>query len=214
MSRTIVTRWWWIRHAPVVGTQGRVYGQMDVACDCSDTAAFAALAQRVPDDALWIATPLSRTQRTAAAIAAQLAAAGRKPPPQPLLEPAFLEQSFGAWQGKTYREIGDDSPTSPAHRFWLAPAIETPPEGESFAAVVARVSQAKTEISRRHAGRDIVVVAHGGAIRAAVAHALGIPPETALALSVDTLSLTRLDHIDGPGKGHNWRVGLLNRPAP
>ena len=214
MSRTIVTRWWWIRHAPVVGTQGRVYGQMDVACDCSDTAAFAALAQRVPDDALWIATPLSRTQLTAAAIAAQLAAAGRKPPPQPLLEPAFLEQSFGAWQGKTYREIGDDSPSSPAHRFWLAPAVETPPEGESFATVVARVARAKTEISRRHAGRDIVVVAHGGAIRAAVAHALGISPETALALSVDTLSLTRLDHIDGPGRGHDWRVGLLNRPAP
>jgi alpha-ribazole phosphatase len=214
MSQPTVTRWWWIRHAPVTGTHGRVYGQMDVACDCSDTAAFAALAHRVPDDALWIATPLSRTQRTAAAIAAQLAAAGRKPPPAPLLEPAFLEQSFGAWQGLTYREIGADGRQPQAHRFWLAPAVETPPDGESFATVVDRVSRAKSELSRLHAGRDIVVVAHGGAIRAAVAHALGLAPEAALALSVDTLSLTRLDHIDGPGKGHNWRVGGLNRPSP
>lgn len=214
MSQPIVTRWWWIRHAPVIGTHGRVYGQMDVACDCSDTAAFKALAHRVPDDALWIATPLSRTQRTAAAIAEQLRAAGRKSPPQPVLEPAFLEQSFGAWQGLTYREIGANGLTPEAHRFWLAPAVETPPEGESFTTVVERVAHAKIEISRRHAGRDIVVVAHGGAIRAAVAHALAITPEAALALSVDTLSLTRLDHIEGPGKGHNWRVGLLNWPTP
>ena len=56
-------------------------------------------------------------------------------------------------------------------------------------------------------GGDIVVVSHGGAIRAAVAHALGVHPENALAMSVDTLSLTRLDHIEGPGKGHNWRLG-------
>ena len=38
MSTPVVTRWWWIRHAPVVGTHGKVYGQMDVDCDVSDVA--------------------------------------------------------------------------------------------------------------------------------------------------------------------------------
>ena len=214
MNQPVVTRWWWIRHAPVVGTHGRVYGQMDVECDVSDVASFKALAHRVPDGALWFATPLSRTQRTAAAIVEQLKAAGRPAAPKPVIEPAFLEQSFGDWQGKTYREIGAYGQTPDAHRFWLAPATETPPGGESFAAVVERVGRMFGELSQRHAGRDIVVVSHGGTIRAAVAHAIGITPEAALAVSVDTLSLTRLDHIEGPGKGHNWRLGLLNWPAP
>ena len=77
MTEMTVTRWWFIRHAPVVGTTGRVYGQMDVDCDVSDTASFKALAQRVPDAALWMVSPLSRTRRTAAAIAEQLRATGR-----------------------------------------------------------------------------------------------------------------------------------------
>jgi alpha-ribazole phosphatase len=214
MTEMTVTRWWFIRHAPVVGTTGRVYGRMDVACDVSDAASFKALAHRVPDAALWMVSPLSRTQRTAAAIAEQLRAAGRATPPAPEIEPAFIEQDFGEWQGRSYRELGAHGQGDPAHRFWLAPATETPPGGESFADVVRRVGDALGARSARHAGRDIVVVSHGGAIRAAVAHALGIAPEAALAISVDTLSLTRIDHVAGAGRGNDWRLGLLNWPAP
>ncbi|MFM8991053.1 MAG: histidine phosphatase family protein, partial [Alphaproteobacteria bacterium] len=135
-------------------------------------------------------------------------------PSAPEVEPAFIEQDFGEWQGRSYRELGAHGQGDPAHRFWLAPATETPPGGESFADVVRRVGAALGERSTRHAGRDIVVVSHGGAIRAAVAHALAIAPEAALAISVDTLSLTRIDHVHGPGRGNDWRLGLLNWPAP
>ncbi len=214
MTDIVVTRWWLVRHAPVVGTHGRVYGQMDVDCDVSDTASLKGLAARMPDDALWFATPLSRTQRTAQALAEQIRAAGRPAPPPPVVEPGFIEQSFGEWQGRTYREIGAFGQNEAAHRFWLAPAVETPPGGESFAMVVARVSGALATLTTRHRGRDIVLVSHGGTIRAAIAHALAIAPESALSLSVDTLSLSRIDHVDGPGKGHDWRVGLVNWPAP
>lgn len=214
MTQTVVTRWWLIRHAPVVGTHGRVYGQMDVGCDVSDTETLKALAARVPDDALWFATPLSRTQRTAQALGEQMRAAGRTPPPRPVLEQAFIEQNFGDWQGRTYNEIGAFGQSERAHRFWLAPAVETPPGGESFAMVVARVSGALAALTERHAGRDIVLVSHGGTIRAAIAHALAMAPESALSLSVDTLSLSRIDHVGGPGKGHDWRVGLVNWAAP
>ena len=34
------TRWWWIRHAPVPGAEGRLNGQRDIDCDTSDAAAF------------------------------------------------------------------------------------------------------------------------------------------------------------------------------
>ena len=38
------TRWWWIRHAPVPDG-GRIYGQGDLDCDCSDKLIFDVLAR-------------------------------------------------------------------------------------------------------------------------------------------------------------------------
>src|SRR3546814_10034353 len=64
-----MTRWGGIRHAPGIGQDGRLYGTLDVDCDCTDEALFRALAARLPDDAVWIVTPLRRTRATAAAIA-------------------------------------------------------------------------------------------------------------------------------------------------
>jgi alpha-ribazole phosphatase len=50
-----------------------------------------------------------------------------------------------------------------------------------------------------------VIVSHGGAIRGAIAHALGIGPDNALHMSVQNLSLSRLQRSpDG------WRVQCVN----
>ncbi|HEX9462796.1 MAG TPA: histidine phosphatase family protein [Alphaproteobacteria bacterium] len=212
-SNTIVTRWWWIRHAPVPNPEQRCYGQRDMDCDTSHEPSFHALAARLPKEAVWIATTLQRTQLTAAAIHAAAASADK---PQMALERDLMEQHFGQWQGLTYAEIGAfglSSAAMPNHRFWLAPAHEVPPGGESFVDVIARVSAAVTRLNRMHAGRDIVAVAHGGSIRAALAFALDLNPEAALAFSIDPLSLTRVDHVDGPGAGHGWRIGVVNQPA-
>lgn len=204
MSRPLVTRWWWVRHAPVRLHGGRCYGQSDVVADVSDHAAFAALARALPRDALWVTSQLKRTHQTVAAIAA----AGLDVP-ETAVEPELAEQHFGLWQGRLYDEIDRDLGPD-AHKFWLAPAHHAPPEGESFLDVIARVERAVERLTRAHAGRDIVAVAHGGSIRAAVQIALNTPPERALAISVDNLSLSRLDHVDGPGAGGTWRVVMLN----
>jgi broad specificity phosphatase PhoE len=98
------------------------------------------------------------------------------------------------------------------HRFWHAPAREAAPGGESFLAVIERVSRAVHRLVGMHAGRDIIAVAHGGTIRAALALALGLEPEAALAFTIENCSITRIDHIDGPGQGHGWRVFTVNRP--
>ena len=39
----LVTRWWWVRHAPVIGVNGRIYGQDDLEADTSDAARFAGM---------------------------------------------------------------------------------------------------------------------------------------------------------------------------
>lgn len=211
MTKTIETRWWFVRHAPVPNPEARCYGQHDMDCDVSNAAAFESLARRLPTEAVWMATTLKRTQLTMNAIHA---ARGSKPDPLHL-ERELIEQSFGGWQGRTYAELGAfgrGDPGAPSHRFWLAPAHSVPPGGESFVQVMQRVGAAVQRLTQAHRGRDIVCVAHGGSIRAALALAVGLEPEAALAFSIETLSLTRLDHIDGPGTGHGWRVGPINMP--
>jgi broad specificity phosphatase PhoE len=203
------TRWWWIRHAPVTSRAGWCYGQEDWPADCSDTAAFAVLANLLPRDAVWVTSHLQRTQQTAAAIGA----AGY-PLPQPVLvEPDLVEQSFGAWQGRHHDELRQ-APDSVYTRFWLAPARHQPPGGESFAQVVERVQRAIDRLTAAHRGRDIVAVTHGGTIRAALGVALGLDPETALSFTVENLSVTRLDHIPDGGLagGDAWRIARVNQP--
>ena len=212
MSTT--TRWWWIRHAPVE-SGGLIYGQNDLAADCSDPAAFRWLAEVLPRDALWVVTPLQRTRQTAAAIHAHWSGEAEAGFARPHVEASFVEQHFGDWQGRSHAEL-EALRDGEWHRFWLAPADTRPPGGESFSEVAARVARAVERLSAEHAGRDIVTIAHGGSIRAAVAHALGLEPERALALAVDNCSLTRLDHIAGAAGSHDdegrdsWRVGRFN----
>ena len=200
---TQVTRWWWVRHAPVVADAARIYGQRDVDCVVSDRAAFEALARLLPADAVWVSSHLKRAKLTAQAIAD----AGLAAPPL-LIEPALAEQNFGEWQGQLRSEVYARNPDQ--RRFWLAPADTAPPGGESFTAVVGRVSQAILRLSAAHAGRDIIAVAHGGTIRAALALALRLAPATALAFTTDNLAVTRLEHLNDLDA---WRVGVVNLPA-
>ncbi len=206
MSRA-TTRWWWVRHAPVIGHDGVVYGNSEVSCDTSDTATFGALAARLPEGAVWVASNLSRTQKTAQALAAAFDGVA------PLLvEPALAEQNFGDWHGRSYADLKRSGEVA-YHEFWLAPAHHVPPGGESFAHVIERVAGAVARLTDTHAGRDIVAVAHGGSIRAALAVALGLEPDSALAFQLGNLSLTRIDHVTGPGPGGNWRIVGVNQPA-
>lgn len=213
MNEPAVTKWWWVRHAPVVDAHLlRLSGQSDVAADTSNQAAFAALAQRLPLGAVWITTHLRRTVETAQVLSQTLDQAGTEHV-RPLTEPAFAEQAFGEWTGCTWDELGERADAKP---FWAAPAETCPPgdNAESFAEVCARVAVRIEQLTAEYAGRDIVCVAHGGSIRAAAALALGLSPAQALALDVTNLSLTRFNHLSGGLKaqwGGNWRVVGLNQ---
>ena len=201
-----VTRWWWIRHAPVTVNEGRIYGQTDLPCDTQDSDAFAYLAGLMPQDPVLLTSTLQRTTQTAAAIAA----AGAELP-DPIQEPAFMEQSFGEWQGLTYDELG--GMPGVGDRYWLAPAFERAPGGESFADLVARVVPAITRLTDRYLDRDIVAVTHGGTIRAAIGYATALDPEACLRFSIANLSVTRLDCID-TDEGRSWRIGFVNLRPP
>ncbi len=207
---TDVTRWWWVRHAPVTINDGRCYGQTDHPCDCSNEAAFAGLARRLPKDAVWVTSPLKRTHMTASGIVrAGLPGPDPIPGPRVIVESDLIEQHFGEWQGMRYSDLAAARGEA-WHRLWLAPAHEAPPGGESFVQLLGRVHRAIQRLTAEHAGRDIIAVTHGGTIRAALALALGLEPEPALAFSIENLSLTRIEHFATPGIAHGWRVTAVN----
>jgi alpha-ribazole phosphatase len=207
----VVTRWWWVRHAPVTVNNGRCYGQTDVPCDCSNDAAFAALAKLLPRDAVWVTSPLQRTHMTASGIVrAGLPGPDPIPGPDVIVEPDLIEQHFGEWQGVPYAELAERNGNL-WPRFWLAPAHHAPPGGESFIDLLARAHPAILRLSDEHAGRDVIAVTHGGTIRAALALALDLAPEATLAVSIDNLSLTRIEHFPGANVAHPWRVAAVNQ---
>ncbi len=199
-----MTRFWMIRHALVAeNARALLYGTMDVEL-CPHTLlaqvpSYQAIARALPNPAVWVATPLSRTVRTAGAIMAAGYAG-----PALLVEPDLIEQNLGDWQGLPHAALPERL-TLPAHPFWPLAGIERPPGGESMVEVIQRVGAAMERLARTHDGQDVVIVSHGGAIRAAVAHALGIAADNALHLSVQNLSLTRLER-----QAEGWRVSCVN----
>lgn len=199
-----ITRFHLIRHALVEPSARLVlYGDMDVAL-CAATLLEEAtlhrwLAHRLPAPARWVVTPLSRTRATAEAIFA----AGH--PAQPLeVEPALAEQSLGEWQGITHEALVERL-RAPAHPFWPHAAEERPPGGESMADVRARVAPVMDRLCDAYAGQDVVIVAHGGTIRAVLSHALDLSPQQALTFSIKNLSLTRIER-----HGTDWRIVGVN----
>ena len=198
------TRFWLVRHAIVEeNARAIIYGTLDVElCPLSLIAQepmYAALARRLPRPATWLASPLSRTQRTARAIFE----AGY--PEQALtIEPGLTELDFGDWQGLVHAEVPPLLPLPP-HAFWPLSGDERPPGGESMADGIVRVGETMERLARTYAGRDVVAVSHGGTIRAAVAHALNVDADTALHLAVQNISLTRLDRLP-----QGWLVVCVN----
>ncbi|QDM17648.1 histidine phosphatase family protein [Tardiphaga sp. vice352] len=201
----VATRWWWVRHAPVRSDGGNIYGQKDMDCDCSDRVVFNAVSRILPRQAAWFASNLKRTHQTADAIWA----AGFPKPDTMLQEPDLAEQHLGDWQGMNRAAFFASRPIA-VGSYWFAPIDEPSPNGESFMDLYTRVRRAIERINISHAGQDIVAVAHGGTIKAAIGLALNDQPDRGLAFTIDNCSVTRLDHLASDGHA-GWRIPMVNQ---
>ena len=140
------------------------------------------------------ASPLERTRETAAPIAKALKKRVRA-------SRGLLECDFGAWTGRRHNELITELGAA-YHEFWKSPARNRPPGGESF---VDQIDRARAGLALLPAG-DAVLVVHSGTIRAVLAIALDLAPDSALRFVIDPLSLTRIDRLaDG------WRVVAVNQ---
>lgn len=179
-----------IRHAPAL-SEGRMAGRRDVAADCSDATAFAALRGAMAGATYRQISPALRCQQTATTLWPDQ--------PTPAMDARLWEQDFGDWEGMPYADLPDLGALSlqdlAAHR---------PPNGESFLDLAARVTPALHELAAQ--GGKITIVAHAGVVRAALGLALGSVAQ-GLAFQVAPLSLTSLIALPGGG----WSIAGVNR---
>ncbi|MCG6883310.1 MAG: histidine phosphatase family protein [Silicimonas sp.] len=175
-----------IRHGATVAP-GRLNGRTDVAL-----ATRPGPVALVPDG-LWV-SPATRARETAAGLFPGLA----------MREDARLwEQDFGDWDGRDYSDLPDLGEMSRE-----ALADHAGGGGESFRAMVTRVRPALEEAAEiAWAGKSrMVIVAHAGTVRAALALALE-DTASALAFEVGHLAATRLRcHASG------FAVAAVNEP--
>jgi broad specificity phosphatase PhoE len=89
--------------------------------------------------------------------------------------PALREVDVGSWQGLTRDDARERFPED--FRRWQAGSVGWR-DGETYVEMSERVVGAVRAIAERHPGGRILVVAHGGPIRAIHAAALGLDVET------------------------------------
>jgi len=190
------TDWIWIRHASVQGQEARYFGHLDVNAEAVHPGIAAALTRRLPAAAVWVGSPLVR---------ARMAAMALREGVDPIAIPDFIEQDYGLWQGRSHNDVYAANRTLD----WMNPSGIRPPEGESFADVCVRVAGAIERLSEHYAGHSIIALGHQTTVRAAIAHALGLTPATAMRVDVAPLSMSRLTRRLVNGEVQ-WSVGGLN----
>lgn len=164
-----------VRHGETAwNVDTRVQGQLDIGLNEVGRRQSVRLAQALVDEQLeaLYASDLGRARDTALAVASLTGL--------PLqLDPRLRERAFGRFEGMTYAEIEQRFPD--ASRRWRQRDPDFAPEGggEALAAFQARAVAAVAAIARRHRGRHVAVITHGGVLdalyRAAARVALDAP---------------------------------------
>lgn len=165
-----------IRHpAPDVPT-GLCYGHSDVGIREDLSQVAARLRPLLPSHYQLHASPLQRARRLAERLGA------------PRLDARLQEINFGAWEMRPFAELGDE-----IEAWSLDPFNFCPPGGESVREMHLRVQAWLDELRAGLPPDPVVVVAHGGPLRALTGSLLGLPPERWLALEFACSHTTRLD---------------------
>jgi broad specificity phosphatase PhoE len=157
---------------------GRYQGHADPPLNYSGRAQ----AQQLADSLLELDAIYTSDLRRAAQTA-EIIGAGRDIPV--ILDPGLREIDVGSWSGLTRSEIEERFPGAIEH------------DGESRADHLSRVVAAVERIAARHPEERVLIVSHGGSIRALRRHALRVDSVP----RVENCTVYRLAFQDGVLRG-------------
>jgi probable phosphoglycerate mutase len=192
-----------IRHAPTPWNRAkRLQGRSDIALDATGRAVAMSWRGAASIWADWhiMASPLLRAKETAALLF----------PGRPVgLEPRLAEMDFGAWEGKTLRDLRAEPGGDAARRELLGLDFHAP-DGESPRQVQQRLRPLLLELAVRD--EATVAIAHKGVLRALYALAIDWdmtvkPPEKFHANSAHQFQL------DDQGRPHLVQLNISLLPG-
>ena len=162
---------------------GRFQGHADPPLSEIGREQAAALAERLAGNGIRAiyTSDLLRASETAQLVATRLGL-------EVVEEAGLREIDVGSWSGLTRDEIASSDPEG--FERWLGGEIGH--DGETREQLTDRVVAAVERIAHAHAGVTVLVVSHGGAIRALRRHAAGDPGEV-----LENCGTVTVDLVDG-----------------
>lgn len=174
---------------------GRLQGQADPPLSDLGRHQAAHMAARLVDEQVdaIVASDLQRAMDTARALstAVQMEIAPRAD---------LREVDLGSWTGAHRDDLISENPE--AWRRWRIEGIEGWEGGERYDQAMVRVGKAISDIAVQWQDKTVVAVSHGGSIRLATCHLLGMPAaELGRIMSIGNASITEfLVEPDGTGR--------------
>ena len=114
----------------------------------------------------------------------------------------LMELNFGDWETCAWDDIPRDIFDVWAHDY----ANLAPPNGESFGQLQQRALNFLEELKLKYAGKHVLIVSHGGLIRALLAHVLNMELKGLFRFNIDYASVTELDFSEKVPKIHRVNV--------
>lgn len=161
-----------------------------------------AVAARLADEPIDVvySSPSRRAFETATAIAEQHGLI-------PLIEEGLRERNAGDLEGMAIPDVLAAHPT-----IWEDRDADlwgwSPPGGETFAKVLARVRESVERLRARHEGQTVVIATHMGPVRVLLCELAGIPIEETYKMSFPSTGMSIFDLED-----ESPRVVVLNDAA-
>ena len=177
-----------VRHAAAKGS-GTFLGQNDEPLSAAGRSQLKELVPKLARfrfDAVFT-SDLERARATAVA-------AVRRLDLELQIRPELREMHFGCWQGLSWDQI--EKRHRRLARLWLRDfPLQPIPGAERFAQFKKRVKTQLRDIVLANQGQCVLVVAHAGVIRVALADALGLKDRNLFRLAQDPCAINVIDHF-------------------
>jgi broad specificity phosphatase PhoE len=170
-----------VRHGRTdANAAGLLQGHLDRPLDPHGVEQAQAIAEVLAGVDRILTSPLTRARQTAAAIAER---GGQ----EVSVDERWIELDYGIYDGVPLAEV-----PSPTWARWRSDPDFAPPGGESLNQLGARVRLACEALVAEAAESDIAVVSHVSPIKASIAWALDVGPDTSWRTHVATASIHRI----------------------
>lgn len=127
-----------------------------------------------------------------------------------VVQAGLRELGFGDLEGLTPEQAWAQYPKL-LENMWAAPENHTPPNGEPFNVFLQRVKNGLDHIINRYRNQRILLVVHGGVIRAALTLLLNIAPKDTFQIQIPFAGMSRIQvFTDNDGTRHST-LTFLNR---